>query len=132
MSNSPFQTKAESWARALYHDAVDQKDAAGFAAVFAEDGRLRFGNQSPIVGRQKIEEAIRHFFLAMVDLHHEFTAISCDGNKWFLEAIVTYTRHDSRIVTVPAMTVFEMAETNGQFVAQSCRIYVDLTPLFAP
>ena len=132
MSNSSFQAEAESWARALYHNAVDQKDAAGFAAVFAEEGRLRFGNEPPIVGRQKIEEAITQFFLAMVDLHHEFTAISCDKNRWFLEAIVTYTRHDRGIVTVPAMTVFEMAQTNGQFVVQSCRIYVDLTPLFAP
>ncbi len=132
MGKPALQTKAERWARALYGDAVDQKDAAGFAAVFAEDGTLRFGNQPPIVGRQKIEEAITQFFLAMVALHHEFISVSCDGDKWFLEAMVTYTRHDGGIVSVPAMTVFEVAETDSRFAAQHCRIYGDLTPLFAP
>ncbi len=132
MNNSPLPTEAESWARALYGNSVDRKDAAGFAAVFAEDGTLRFGNQQPIVGRQNIEEAITQFFLAMVALQHEFTAISSDGNRWFLEAMVTYTRHDGGIATCPAMTVFEMTEADSQLVAQSCRIYVDLAPLFAP
>ena len=131
MSLSPIQADPEKWARALYADAVDQKDAAGFAAVFAEDGTLQFGNQPPIAGRQKIEEAITQFFLVMVELHHDFTAISRDGSRWFLEANVTYTRHDRTVVTVPAMTVFQMSECNGKPVAQSCRIYVDLTPLFA-
>ena len=131
MRNSPIQADPESWARALYADAVDQKDAAGFAAVFAEDGTLQFGNQPSIAGRQKIEEAITQFFLAMVDLRHEFIAISRDGNRWFLEANVTYTRHDRAVVTVPAMTVFQMSERSGEPVAQTCHIYVDLTPLFA-
>lgn len=131
MNKSLLPTKAENWARALYGDAVDRKDAAGFAAVFAEDGTLRFGNQQPIVGRRNIEEAITQFFGAMLALQHEFTVISCDGNRWLLEAMVTYTRHDGGNVTVPAMTVFEIAETDTRIVAQSCRIYVDLAPLFA-
>lgn len=132
MSHSLIQANPESWARALYGDAVDQKDAAAFAAVFAEDGTLQFGNQPPIAGRQKIEEAITQFFLAMVDLRHEFVAVSREGNRWFLEANVTYTRHDRTVVTVPAMTVFQMSESSGKLLAQNCRIYVDLTPLFAP
>ena len=51
-----------SWARALYADSVDNKDAAGFAAAFTETGSLRFGNADPIVGRDAIEAAIAHFF----------------------------------------------------------------------
>ncbi|MEO6870803.1 MAG: nuclear transport factor 2 family protein [Chthoniobacterales bacterium] len=128
MTTTPAHPQAESWARALYGDSVDQKDAVGFAAAFAEDGTLRFGNQPAIVGRPKIEEAITQFFLAMVSLRHEFIAISCDGDTLFLEALVTYHRHDDKIVSVPAMTVFEM---DDNFLARNCRIYVDLTPLFA-
>ena len=120
--------KTESWARKLYSESVDQKDAAGFAAVFAENGTLTFGNQPAIIGRAAIEEAITQFFTAMVSLRHEFVQISPDGDRLFLEAVVTYHRHDGKIVSVPAMTVFEM---DDNFLARSCRIYVDLTPLFA-
>ena len=126
--STPSSFEAEPWARALYGEAVDHKDAAGFAAVFAEDGRLRFANQEAIIGKKEIESAITQFFLAMVTLHHEFKAISRDGNRIFLEAVVTYQRHDGEVVSVPAMTVFEM---NDDFLAKDCRIYVDLAPLFA-
>ena len=68
----------------------------------------------------------------MVSLRHEFVAISCDENTIFLEANVTYTRHDGSVVTVPAMSVFVVNETGGDLVATTCRIYVDLGPLFAP
>lgn len=132
MTSSLSHAKAASWARSLYGDAVDRKDAAGFAAAFAEDGTLRFGNEPAILGRSQIENAIAQFFQAMVSLRHEFTAISCDRKTIFLEALVTYTRHDGGIVTVPAMTVFEMASRNDSFVAKDCRIYVDLKPLSAP
>lgn len=122
---------AEAWARALY-TKVDAKDAAGFAAVFADDGWIRFGNNDPIVGRTAIEGAIAQFFTAMVSLRHEFVRITLHDNLLFLEASVTYVRHDKGVVTVPAMTVFTMADRGGRQVAERCNIYVDLTPLFAP
>lgn len=122
------KTQAEDWARRLYHEAVDRKDAAGFAAVFAEDGTLRFGNEPMLTGRAAIETAIAAFFTAMESLEHEFVAIFRDDETLFLEARVTYQRHDGKVVTVPAMTVFEM---NEEFLARSCRVYVDLAPLFA-
>lgn len=131
MTQSPSHATAERWAHALYADSVDQKNAAGFAAVFAKDGTLRFGNEKPIAGRAQIEQAIAQFFLAMTSLRHEFLAISQAGNTLFLEALVTYTRHDGGAVTVPAMTVFVMESNGDNFIAKSCRIYVDLTPLFA-
>ncbi len=126
------QEEAEVWARALYRDAVDQKDAAGFAAVFAQDASLRFGNHEPLIGPAQIESAIAQFFQAMVTLRHGFTAISRAGNTVFLEATVTYERHDGATVTVPAMTVFALEKAGPEWGAQSCRIYVDLAPLFAP
>lgn len=122
------RAEIESWARALYREHVDRKDAAGFAAVFAEDGQLRFGNETAIAGRAQIETAIAQFFRAMRSLQHEFVAISTDDDTIFLEATVTYDRHDGGVVTVPAMTVFRM---DGNFRARRCDIYVDLAPLFA-
>ena len=123
---------AMEWARRLYERSVDRKDAAGYAAAFVEDGWLRFGNNEPIIGRTNIEAAIAGFFGAMRTLAHQPGRTTVAGNLLFLEAIVTYLRHDGKSVSVPAMTVYEMAEMTGTPLARRCNIYVDLAPLFAP
>ena len=123
---------AQEWASHLYDESVDRKNATGFAAAFVEDGWLRFGNNEPIVGRANIEAAIAGFFQAMQTLKHTPERTTVTGNLLFLEATVTYLRHDGKTVSVPAMTVFEMAETTGTPRARRCNIYVDLAPLFAP
>ena len=123
-----------AWARAIYDDSVDNKDAAGFAAAFTSDAWLRFANNPPIIGRENIRGAIAQFFTAMKALRHTPKGAFLDGDTLFLEAEVTYTKHDDSRVTVPAMTVFRIASSEGDrgFLADQCRIYVDLTPLFAP
>lgn len=124
------------WATDLYARAVDHKDASGFAAAFTPDAWLRFGNAAPVVGRDAIRAAIAHFFTQFADLRHEATGAWLDGDTLVLEAAVTYTRHDRRVVTVRAATVFRLAGADGpgpaRPVADQCRIYVDLAPLFAP
>lgn len=123
-----------AWARELYDQHVDRKDAAGFAAAFTPDGRLRFGNNDWLVGRDAIEAAIAQFFTAMIDLRHESTGVHLAGDTLVLEALVTYTRHDRKRVTVTAATIYHLAgaDADGRPLADSCRIYVDLAPLFAP
>ena len=123
---------ATAWARDLYDNGVDQRDAARFAAAFTDDGWLRFGNNEPLVGRANIEAAIAGFFMAMQSLRHAPARTTVAGNLLFLEATVTYLRHDGKEVSVYAMTVFEMAEMQGTPRASRCNIYVDLAPLFAP
>ncbi len=124
------------WARDLYADAVDRKDAAGFAAAFTPDGWLRFGNADPVVGRGAIEAAIAGFFGGFAALRHESRGAWLAGDTLVLEADVTYTRHDGRVVTVSAVTIFRIAgarpDDPSRPVADQCRIYVDLAPLYAP
>ena len=122
----------ERWAHDLYADAVDHKDAAGFAAAFTPDAWLRFGNAPPIVGRDAIREAIAQFFAAFDSLRHESKGTFLDGHTLILEAVVTYARHDGGVVSVPAVTIFRLVEDSARPVADQCRIYVDLAPLFAP
>jgi hypothetical protein len=125
-----------AWATDLYRTAVDNKDAAGFAASFTVDGWLRFGNAPPIVGRDAIREAIAGFFGSFAALRHESTGNYLVGDTLILEAVVTYTRHDGRVVSVPAVTIFRFASGVDSDAlhprADQCRIYVDLTPLYAP
>jgi ketosteroid isomerase-like protein len=123
---------ATAWARDLYEHGVDKRDAARFAAAFTDDGELRFGNNEPLAGRANIEAAIAGFFTAMQSLRHTPERTTVAGNLLFLEATVTYLRHDGREVSVVAMTVFEMAEMHGTPRVRRCSIYVDLAPLFSP
>lgn len=132
-SQTLTRDEVAAWARDLYANAVDRKDAAGFAAVFTPDAWLRFGNNPRLEGPETIREAIAGFFQAMVSLSHESKGTFLDGDTLFLEAVVTYTRHDGNKVSVPAMTVFHLAgKHQGRIMADNCRIYVDLAPLFAP
>jgi hypothetical protein len=122
------------WAENLYSNHVDKKDAAGFAAVFSPTGWVRFGNNDKVVGQSAIAAAIGGFFSAFKSLSHSAKGAWLEGDVLFLEAEVAYVRHDDKPVTVPAMTVFKLASDDGNSapVAEECRIFVDLTPLFAP
>src|SRR3954454_5607390 len=124
------------WAGDLYARAVDRKDADGFADAFTEDAWLRFGNAAPVVGREAIRAAIAHFFTTFAELQHSAAGAWLDGDTLVLEAVVTYKRHDGTVVTVPAVTIFRLARDAGgeppRPVADQCRIYVDLAPLYAP
>ena len=123
------------WADELYANHVDRKDAAGFAAAFASDGWVQFGNWPRTAGREAITAAIAQFFSGFESLSHTSTGQWLDGGTLVLEAEVTYLRHDGRTLTVPATTIFRLASTAsaaGKPQAKECRIYVDLTPLYAP
>ena len=135
LNDVPKREAVFRWAKELYDRSVDRKDAAGFAAAFTPDARLRFGNNDWLVGKDTIEAAIAQFFTAMIDLRHESTYTHlANGDTLVLEALVTYTRHDRAKVTVPACTIYHLlgADGDGRPLADECRIYVDLTPLFAP
>lgn len=122
------------WASTLYATAVDRKDAAGFAAAFAPDGWVQFGNWPRTAGREAITAAIAQFFDGFASLVHTAVGSWLDGRTLVLEAEVTYVRHDGRTVTVPACTIFRLSDErseDGAPLAKECRIYVDLTPLYA-
>lgn len=131
MSEGQFPSKADvvAWAQKLYSEGVDHRDAKAYASVFAEDGWVQFGNNPPLVGPAAIEPAIAQFFTVMDTVSHkEIATTYCDG-VLTLEAEVTYTLR-GQTVTVPAASVYVMAKGDKP-VAQICRIYVDLAPLFA-
>jgi hypothetical protein len=122
------------WADDLYRNAVDHKDAAGFAAAFAPDGWVQFGNWPRTTGCDAITAAIAQFFDGFKSLSHTSVGTWLDGRTLVLEAEVTYVRHDGGVVTVPASTIFRLAaepSAEGFPQARECRIYVDLAPLYA-
>lgn len=136
MQPAPAGAEILDWARELYEQVVDRKDADGFAAAFTTDAWLRFASSPPVVGRDAIRAAIAHFFTTFQALRHEPVASWVVDETLILEARVTYTRHDGRLVTIPAVTIFRLVHpgiaVRGEPVVDQCRIYVDLAPLYAP
>ncbi len=104
---------------------------SGFADAFIPNATLRFGNAPAIHGKPAIEAAIADFFCTFIDLSHQEKNAWLIGDTLILEAVVTYTRHDGEQVTIPAVTIFHLVETLPRPLADECRIYVDLAPLYA-
>jgi ketosteroid isomerase-like protein len=107
---------------------VDHRDAAGFAALFAADGRFTFGNADPVLGPPAIVEGVAAFFASIRGLRHHIV------NRWeaaadtVVELTVDYHRLDGKTVTVPAVSIWTR---DGAGLITDYRVFVDLAPLFA-
>lgn len=109
--------------------AVDAQDIAALAALFAEDGRLVFGNREPLVGRDAVIAGNVAFFQLVQGVRHQLRNEWTVGTETIAETDVTYTRLDGKEVTVPAVSIWRV---DGDGLIVDYRIFVDQAPLFAP
>lgn len=116
----------KNWIGKMY-EGVDKTDEHAFGAELSENCVLKFGNQPAMEGKNTIVEGIGAFFASFKALSHNFTHMWEVGNEIILDSDVTYTRHDDKKVTVPAVTIIKQ----NDYKAEEMRIYVDLTPLYA-
>jgi uncharacterized protein (TIGR02246 family) len=107
---------------------VDQRDADGFAALFAPDGRFTFGNAEPVLGRPAIAEGVTAFFASIRSVRHRIVNHWEVGADTVVELTVDYHRLDGKTVTVPAVSIWTR---EGGDLITDYRIFVDLAPLFA-
>jgi steroid delta-isomerase-like uncharacterized protein len=71
-----------------YQEAVDNKDTAALAQLYAEDATLiASGEPEPIQGREAIERSVAAIFRAMPDFHAKFTPIVISGNYIVFEVV---------------------------------------------
>jgi len=110
-------------------DVVDRRDAAGFGALFAAEGRFVFGNAEPTVGPTAIAAGVGAFFAGIAGLRHDTRNRWEVGTDTVAESVVEYERLDGGRVRVPAVTIFTRDDA-GRIT--DYRVYVDLAPLFAP
>lgn len=123
--NASPDTKA--WLKEIY-DGVDRMDAEAFGAALAPDVRLTWGNQPAVNGRDGVVEAIGGFFGTIAGLEHRFVNVWEHGDDIIVEWQVTYTRQDGGTAVVPATTLLE----RGPDGARTCRVHVDLAPVYEP
>ena len=80
---------------------IDSKDAAGFAGLFAEECRFRFGNLPEVQGRQNIRNFVQGFFDSVQGLSHEVREQWHVPGGLVYHGMVTYTRLDNSQLAVP-------------------------------
>jgi ketosteroid isomerase-like protein len=107
---------------------IDAMDVATIASLFAEDGRVVWGNAQPSVGIDEIRTGTTAFFATIAGLHHEVVKEWNVGDDTIVELKVTYDRKDGQQVTIPCVTIFH---TDAAGKIDDYRVYFDVTPIYA-
>jgi uncharacterized protein (TIGR02246 family) len=107
---------------------VDTMDVAKIAALFAEDGRVVFGNGQPLVGIEAIRTGVTAFFATIAGQHHEVVTEWKVLDDTIVEFKVTYDRKDGQQVTIPCVTIFH---TDAAGKIDDYRVYFDVAPIYA-
>jgi len=107
---------------------VDAMNVATVMPLFAEDGRVVFGNGQPLVGTDEIRTGTTAFFDTIAGQHHEVVKEWNVGDDTVAELKVTYDRKDGQQVTIPCVTIFH---TDGAGKIDDYRVYFDSAPIYA-
>jgi len=105
---------------------IDRRDADGFAALFAENGRFRFGNAAECHGRTAIASFVRGFFAMLDGLEHRIVDVCAAApDRRYFHVTVRYRVGGALTDWLPALVTARVSEAG--FVRYE--IYSDPTPL---
>jgi hypothetical protein len=107
-------------------ESIDSKDTEGFSSVLDENVVFRFGNMEKVNGKEGVVSAVQGFFESIYSLSHRIDDIWTVENVVICHGTVTYTRHDSGLLTVPFANIFKM---NGHLIREYL-IYADISGLY--
>jgi limonene-1,2-epoxide hydrolase len=105
--------------------SIDTMDTERFLSFIDPSATFRFGSSPPVTGHEAIRAAVEGFFASFAALKHELQRTVTEGNVVACEGEVTYTRHDTSMITLPFVNIFE---TSGGLISLY-RIYIDIAPL---
>lgn len=108
--------------------SIDRKDINAFGRVLADDCVFRFGNAEPITGRAGVLQAVDAFLQSIKALHHKLEQTWAVDDTRICHGIVTYTRFDNGILTVPFANIFML--NNGLITRYL--IFADISALDLP
>jgi len=115
----------ENWVKQLLQ-SIDNKNTESFLTFLADDGLFRFGNANPVKGKAAVREAVNAFFDSIKGLQHDLVKIWNEQDAMICHGTVTYTRHDSTILSVPFANVFDIRDN----LIKEYLIFVDVSGLY--
>jgi ketosteroid isomerase-like protein len=118
---------ASEWYLDHYLAAMDALDIERYAAFLAEDVSVAFNNAPAVAGKPAVIAMLAGYWQSFAGIEHEPLNIYGTDERFMLEALNHYVRHDGRKVTTRAVA---LTERNQQGLVTSVRIYADASPVF--
>ncbi len=117
--------KSDEWVKQLFQ-TIDNQNAEAFVAFLSDNVFFQFGNAEPVRGKMAVGETVNGFFGSIKGLHHNVTEILENPGIVICHGTVTYTRHDSSILSVPFANIFKVDAD----LIKDYMIYVDVSELY--
>lgn len=117
--------KRKDWVRQLFQ-SIDNQDTTAFLAFLADDVLFRFGNADPVSGKAAVGEAVTGFFGSVKGMRHDLLQVWDVEGVVICHGTVTYTRHDTTVLTVPFATILKLDAD----LIQEYLIYADVSELY--
>lgn len=111
--------------RALFA-AIDRKDTREFLSFLSPGARFRFANNPSCQGHAEIGAMVDGFFSAIRACRHELDRYWIQVDSAICHGLVTYTRLDGSVLTVPFANVMML---DGARISDYM-IFVDVSKLF--
>ncbi|MFC1897970.1 nuclear transport factor 2 family protein [Candidatus Cloacimonadota bacterium] len=106
-------------------ESIDNHDVAGFLEFLSDDVHFKFGNQEPVNGKVNLRNELNVFFKSIKSISNDIINIWEQNDVVICRGIVTYTRHDNSILSVPFVNIFKME----QHLVKEYLIYADISSL---
>jgi ketosteroid isomerase-like protein len=118
---------ASEWYIGEYLAAMDALDAARYADFLADDVSVQFNNAPAVQGKAAVAAMLAGYWQSFAAIEHEPLNIYGSDERFMLEALNHYVRHDGRMVTTRAVALTDR-DAHGKVT--SVRIYADASPVF--
>jgi ketosteroid isomerase-like protein len=109
-----------------YYAAVDSMNMEKYLSFHTDDIKFRFGSNPTTTGKDAVVQGLSQLWGALESLSHTMTGLWQIDNVTIVEADVTYTRKDGKVVVLPAASILRR---EGDLV-NDMRINMDINPLF--
>lgn len=88
--------------------SIDEKNIEMFSSFLLENCSFQFGNMPAVHGVDAINEFVGGFFSSIESLTHDLSDIWSVPGGVVCHGIVSYTRHDKSVLTVPFSNIFKI------------------------
>jgi ketosteroid isomerase-like protein len=120
------KTMSTDWVK-VYYASIDAMNMQETLAGLTEDVKFRFGSNPTTRGKEAVEQGLSQLWGALESMSHSMTGVWESGNVTIIEADVTYTRKDGKVVVLPVATILRR---EGNLI-NDFRVNMDINPLFA-
>lgn len=97
----------QNWIAELFA-SIDAKEIRKFTSFLAEECTFRFGNLPEVQGVDAIGQFVGGFFDSIDSLSHDLSDIWLVPDGAICHGIVSYTRHDKSVLTVPFSNILKI------------------------